>query len=117
MNFCNYTNCQFRTSDSFHSHIYSHIENDEFIECPYKFDCKKDCVYKYVNSLKSHIYREHANLNYTSEPIIVNTCENSNSVASKPIFQSSSTTESTENNIEETVTFKFTFPSSTTITM
>lgn len=96
MYICNHDNCQFKTKkiSDFHSHIYVHIENGDTISCPYNLGCKRNVMFTNVNSLKSHIFRDHKNLAYENEQLVVNDDKQNNLLTSIDLaFQSSHDTD------------------------
>lgn len=93
---CNYGGCQFKTrrKSSFHSHIFAHIDSGASITCPYNAECKTSVEFQFVNSLKSHIFRQHKTCKTTVldkfEKSNVNDPKPSNSLqSSSPVLESS----------------------------
>lgn len=70
MYLCSYTNCNHRyvTRREFHSHIYSHIQNNNLLKCPYYLICQNEKLFNNVNTLKTHIHRDHCHDEMNPDP-------------------------------------------------
>lgn len=58
---CSKENCVFKTQTykSFKSHVYTHLKNQEFMQCPFINRCKISSVFKKVPNLRTHFFRKH----------------------------------------------------------